>query len=506
MIEALRKIGELVVKKEMEIMELDENFWNNKVYESVYLISEESFNYDYFEKQVKNSLEKPHIIYICLENREDNLFLKYQGIELKEAIRSYNNNWIRKEAVGGSFYSPTIPLEISANKDSMKKMVDKALKNIIKTLIIKNNEIRYYPEKIKDFIININQNLKTNKEKIIDNITDMIFKTFLDVNISKNKINIIISIKIDNQTLKNNKKINLYLFNKFILKTFKTIESFSDSGKINWQNSKENMICSICSRINQNITTEYKPYTFYSNDKPSYNTNSNFSTNGKMFPIDIQCAYLVEIGRCYVDLNFEFNFSGNNFKLIPKVVFPNSQYQQKILDLKIDYENIINNDKRLDYVNDEEFLFLVLEDFNNTINFDMIFYEKNQAEFKILLHIKDVAPSRIKKIHNAFKNARKMGNDYRNYGNLISFYTIKRFFSRYEGESIKYDKEAFLEMLDIIFSNKKVKKSHLLSSFFSNFQNKIFKSKNEPYKARETEIHGCILIFEVLKQLNILNW
>ncbi|MEJ2251449.1 MAG: TM1802 family CRISPR-associated protein [Candidatus Lokiarchaeota archaeon] len=467
MIEALRKIGELVIKK----------------------------------------LEKPHVIYICFKTNEKNNQLIYQNIELKEAYKKDNNNWIKKEAVGGFYYSPTIPLKISTKKSSLLKNVNKTLKNLKKTLKIKKNEKSCYHEDVAYFISNLFKILETNKEYIINQIADKIFNTFLEANVSKNKINIIVSLKINNETLKDNRMLNHFLFHKYIIKTFKTTNAFNEEGIIHWESANEKMVCSVCSKSNRNITAEYKPYTFYSNDKPSYNTDSNFSTNSKMFPIDIQCAYLVEIGRCYVDMNYEFSLGEETFKLIPKILFPvDPIYQQKILDLKIDYEKLIKKEKRTERIKQEEFLFSVLEDFNNTINFDIIFYEKNQAEFKILLHIKDIAPSRIKKIHNAFKEARKMGNFYRNYGNLISFYTLKRFYSRYEGKSIKYDNEGFLEMLDIIFSGKEVKKSHILDLFFSNFQNKIFKSNNNPIQARQTEIHAAILIFEVLKQLNLLNW
>jgi CRISPR-associated Csh1 family protein len=332
------------------------------------------------------------------------------------------------------------------------------------------------------------------------------FNAFIERKISKNKINIIVSLKIDGQTLKEHQILNQYLFQKYIFKALKSKITFDANGNIIWSNTEEDMICSVCSRIKQNITTEYKPYTFYSNDKRSYNTNSKFSTNSRMFPIDIQCAYLVEIGRCYVDKNFEFEFGGYNFKLIPKILFPNQLYQKKILDLKIDYDNLVKNEERITRIKQEEFLLSVLGDFNNTINYDMIFYEKIQSEFRILLHIKDIAPSKIKRIHEAFKASRKIGNDNRSFGNLISFYTIKRFFSIYEGNSIKYDIESFLEMINIIFTGEKVKKSHLLTKFFANLQNKIHKAKENPIKARQREIHATLLIFELLKQLDLLVW
>jgi len=507
MIEALKKIGELVLKEEFNLSNLDEDFWENQAFRSIYLISEEAFNFDYFNNQVENELEKPYMIYILLETTEEISEAKYEGIELKEAFQKDNNKWIRKEAVGGVYYSPTIPVKISTKRANILKNVDKSIKTLIGTLKIKTKEKKYYLEEIYNYILKIFQTLKSNKSKINDEITDLIIKTFLEPSISQKKINIIISLKVNNQTLKENNYINKYLFHKFILKTFKTPDAFNQQGEVNWINSDESMRCALCSRENQNITTEYKPYTFYSKDKRSYNTNSNFSTSGNMFPIDIQCAYLVEIGKCYVDMNYEFKIGGYSFKLVPKILFPvSAEYEKKILDLRINYKKLMKKESRTNFVKQEDFLFSILEDFKNTVNFDMIFYEKNQAEFKILLHIKDVAPSRIKKIHDAFKESRKMGNTYRNYGNLISFYSIKRFFSRYEGSDIKFYDEEFLEMLDIIFSGKNIKKIHLLSSFYSNLKNKIFKSEKEPYQARETEIHAALLIFEVLKQLEILNW
>jgi len=509
MIDALKTIGECVVRKEFQISEITNKFWIEDVYKSIYLISEEAFNYDYYENQVKNSLEGPHIIYIKIIDNNTLDSFRFEEIKLSEAIPSNNDMWIKKEAIGGKYFSPTVPLEISTKREAMIKNVKNSIENIIKTLQIEKNEKsqKIYPEDLKVKLVNIRELLKNEIELIASQISDEIFLYFIENDVPKNKINIIISLQINNETLKQNNLLSKFLFHKFIEKNLKINNAFKN-GEIIWNNEKEERICSVCSQSHKNITSEYKPYTFYSKDKLSYNTQSQLTTNGNMFPIDIKCAYLVEIGRCYVDKNFEFRLGIEKFKIIPKILFPiDPEDQMSLLNIKSTYKDLIKNESRDNRILQEDFLLSVLKDFNNAINYDMIFFKKNQAEFKILLHIKDIAPSRIKKIHNAFKSSRKMGNsEGRNFGNLLSFYSIERFFSRYEGDSIKYDKEAFYEMINIIFSGKAIEKVSLLKTFFSNLTNKMFKSKERPSKSLNTETHAALLIFEFLKQLNQLKW
>ena len=61
-----------------------------------------------------------------------------------------------------------------------------------------------------------------------------------------------------------------------------------------------------------------------------------------MFPIDVKCAILVEVGRCFIDSEFEFRISGERFKLIPKIILPISyEEQDALLNLKTNYNNVM---------------------------------------------------------------------------------------------------------------------------------------------------------------------
>ncbi|MHA1375985.1 MAG: TM1802 family CRISPR-associated protein [Promethearchaeota archaeon] len=507
MIEALKKLGESVLKREFRLTSITGDFWESDVFKSVYLISEKAFNFEYFETQVENTLHKPHVIYIDLITTNNHYV--FHQITIEEARPHNNDLWIKKEAVGGSYFSPTIPLEISNSEKSMEKKTEKALKSIHSTIMINQSSIskKIYLEEIIRKLDEIREEMSNKKELIVREIYNILKDYFFDNEVPSNKINVILSLRIDKKTLKHNKLLSKYLYLKFIEKTLKINKAIQNS-IFRYEDNNEKRICSLCSEQKRFITIDYKPYTFFSNDKPSYNTQSHFTTSGSMFPLDIKCAYLIEIGRCYADKYFEFKIGEENCKIIPRILFPLDQKEEEsLLNLKANYYDIIKIKGLSNRVEKEESLFYALEDFNNSINYDMLFYEKNQSEFKILLYIKDIFPSQIKKIHEAFASTRKMGNSYnRKFGNLLSFYSIKRFFSRFEGNLLKYDMKAFYEMIDIIFSGKKVEKSSLLDVFFQNLPNKMFKGEKAPSQTHETENHSVLLIIELLKKLNQLKW
>ena len=106
----------------------------------------------------------------------------------------------------------------------------------------------------------------------------------------------------------------------------------------------------------------------------------------------------------------------------------------------------------------EEEIYEILKDTANFINYNLFFYEKNNSEFKIVMSIDDVFPSRFKKINSVkkdvenesiFKNIESGQNEI---DLKFSFGILKHFFpaSKIEGDFSKY----FLEITRSIFTSK----------------------------------------------------
>ncbi len=513
MIEALKNLGRIIIQKEFNLQfeDFEEEIWADTSKLS-YLISEQAFNYDYFENQVENVLEKPHILYINIISKKNGH--KFSEISLHQASIYKNDSWVKKEAIGGKFFTPTIPLEAKSTLKSMEKTADKSFTNLIKSLKLnankKNDQI--YSESLRLFLGEIVAILQEKKAEIIQKIAEKILQFFFEVDdpVAASKVRALLTLKVDGKTISEHLLLSEFIIHAFIVKILKVDKCFKN-GKIIWTNPKEKMYCSVCQESGNFISTEYKPYTFYTKDKTGYVTQAFLNKNsGHMFPIDLKCALLIEIGRCYVDKYYEFRLNRDNFKLIPKILFPLELKEEKsILSLKNTYKELIQTQsiKSNDRIAQEKSFLFALMDFKNTINFDMIFYEKDQAEFKILLHIKDVAPSRIKIIYDAFEAVRKfISTSPRNYPKLLSFYSIKRLFSRKTGNDFEYDMPSYYKMLESIFSGIDINKNNLLTEFYSNLPSKMYQGGKSPTNNFESEAKSFLSILLLLESLQILIW
>lgn len=216
---------------------------------------------------------------------------------------------------------------------------------------------------------------------------------------------------------------------------------------------KDRAVCSICTEKTYEIYGLASPFPFYTIDKIGYVSGGfDYEKAWRNFPICKQCTIELELGKKYLDNNLLFSFYGRRYYLIPKPI-----YKTEMKDILTKYLSLKGEDVktvRENYVNTEERVMRYISEESNSISFDLMFIEKNNAALNIMLNIEDVAPSRFRKIFNSLDEIRYM--DFFK-DKPVSFELLNMVFDR------ESHNRYFLDTIDRIISDRKIDYKFLMS-------------------------------------------
>lgn len=422
------------------------------------------------------------ILFINLKRND--VGFEYIGIETEE---------FSKDKLGKYLYKKGSPNGLDVTPISMITDLEKTFLKVKMLPWFKNyNQIGLDEE--TNFLVYIGKCIRAKKEDIFD-----------DLKSKHNKEYNIISLKIDD------KYIGEYEIFQTILKEKAKKNFYSKYGKISKSNNK---FCSICSSKKE-VYGFVDTYKFYTVDKPGF-VSSGFRQKDawKNYPVCFDCAIYLEAGKKYLKENLDFNFYGFNYTLIPKFVDVIEE------DIKHDCLKIMKNWKdpkfRKNEINqltsDESEILEKLSDEKNYLNLDFMFYDAPKASvFNILLYIKSILPSDLKRLFDAkqeidninifedcmdpiFKNGKKIGEKPLefNFGIVRNFFpkiSNNRTFNRY-----------FLDVVNKIFTRKPIDYEFLISFIMRKTRDAFVNG----YNTKLPILKGFMLI-NFLKKLDILQ-
>jgi CRISPR-associated protein Csh1 len=232
--------------------------------------------------------------------------------------------------------------------------------------------------------------------------------------------------------------------------------------------AREN-VCSICNNNKQEVFGFFTDLKFYNVDKPGMITGGFKHNNAwKNYPVCLDCALSIRNGYSFLRNKFDFKFYGLRYFFIPKVT--DSNLYDDILDSLLSYKNQTFRYKDVQRItNDEDELFVYIEEKMSNVSFDLFFYDMPQKSvLRILMIIEDILPTRLKELFLAkqnidniifFKDAKSKEDERLCYFN---FGIIRNFFPNSNIEGNK-DKN-FIEITDKIFKGKPVDYKFILQN------------------------------------------
>ena len=165
----------------------------------------------------------------------------------------------------------------------------------------------------------------------------------------------------------------------------------------------------------------------------------------------------MELGKSYLDQNLKLSFYGRSFYLIPKLIYKrnlNDTLKKYRSAFSVD-ENKSSNNLLSKESNAETRIMKILGKEENSITFDLMFIEENNAALNILLNIEDVHPSTLKKLYKTWDNIGNM-NFFKQYPYLTNFAYLSLLF-----DSKNYNRY-FLDTVDKIIGQGKIEYKFLI--------------------------------------------
>lgn len=239
----------------------------------------------------------------------------------------------------------------------------------------------------------------------------------------------------------------------------------------------KNMSCSICYEKKSEVWGYVSTYNFYTSKTEFASIAGGFKKDKahKNYPVCPTCAIELNKVKELVDDFFEFKFSGLRYILIPEFISvnPDDETVKEILDIIVDSRNIddprlggftLGKDKYL-LEDDKGFIFNLLAEKKSIVSYSMLFYEENNAEFKIMMMIDDVFPAQFDAILKAKEkvDSKKVFQEIVYKGERLNFKfdLLKEIFpikSKKYGDFTK----AFLEVLRNVFLSQKIEYDFIL--------------------------------------------
>ncbi len=278
----------------------------------------------------------------------------------------------------------------------------------------------------------------------------------------------------------------------------------------------DNKTCFCCKENNKKVYGFVNTYNFYTVDKKGF-VAGGFDQNKswKNYPICPDCAETIRNGKKYLENNFLDKFSGLTYMIIPKTIFntkddKSSNYYESLLK---EFENknkiSISNDRKKELFYNEKISTEAMAEMQNNIFYNIMFYEKSNSAFKILLNVEDVLPSRLKKIfdikievekYDIYNNLKGRNKEKKEifFDLIFNFGIIRDFFPNKTIEG-NWDKN-FLEIINSIFINKKIDYFYLINNYLRIIYQKINNGESIYFDTRKS-----LLILEFLLKMDLLK-
>ena len=231
---------------------------------------------------------------------------------------------------------------------------------------------------------------------------------------------------------------------------------------------REEKICSLCKKMRPvtDKTTKFE-FKYYMTDKIGFSSgiSGDFTDN---FRLCEPCYQAILAGE-----NFIKKYAGlriGNFKsyMVPSAIYdPDEALIRRDSPLWNEFKKALTDIKQV--INEEIFLQKIMEfaDKGNNYIFNIVFYEKSQASFKILKMIKDIPPSRFLQITKVSKKIDKkyrdlLGKD-RSWG--IDFNRIYYMLPLKISKGSPVEHRKLLNLYEDILQGNPVKENYLIRQF-----------------------------------------
>lgn len=423
------------------------------------------------------------VIILQFESGENGTSFDYKGCYLEKfnAVKNKQKIFFKKVAARGTSEFPSVFVTFKDINENEEYFSEKKKKGKIITILQKYND----DEKISSLYDSFLQNSEQIKESI---------KESMQGRKTDNEL-YILSLQIDNKYIGESD-----IFKGIRQKTKENLLApyFTLDNKVL---KEENKFCSVCLNDNKEVWGYVSTFNFYTSKTEFAPIAGGLDKTKawKNYPVCPECAVKLKDVKPIIEEYMSYYFCGFSYYLIPEFVISHPD-NTEIMDYFLDKETALgkfslSEQTRNSITNSNADILDIIKDSDNRANYSMLFYKKNNNEFKILMSIEDVYPSQFKQIFVA-KNKAEENHIFKNMKGSKGIYDLKfkfEFIKDFMGELEK----SFLEIVRSVFLQKKIDYSFLML--------KIAESIRARFANNENISLSVLKSFMTLKFLNNLN-
>lgn len=398
--------------------------------------------------------------------------------------------------------------------------------NLVPTLLLQtdrtlekySDNVRKLIKKVKQSVLNYNHSFINLQQ--IELIEQKLLQYYQFINFEKRYL---FTIKIDDK-----------YFGDF--EDYKNLFREDAYGKYYKASSAKDRLCAVTYKQSEEVWGRVDTLGF-TVDAATFSRNG-FDTKDsyKMFPVSPDAVKVLEGAKRIIlesDLNLTRNFYGLKYFILPHFIKTNAEITDEVIKLFIkksitkqsfesEGKGIISNETIISEIINDEALS------KDEIYYDIFFYQPNNAQFLIKLHLSDVLPSRFKKIFEVkeqverkykllsrvfikarTKNSKDIIKSYTlSFAGYYEkgfppFYGIKDYFS----QKVRTDTifhPYFYKVLEAVFYGTSLNKETILKAFMEKIA-LAFKNVKDNPNDFPRHVKTSFIIYQFFNQLNLFN-
>lgn len=398
--------------------------------------------------------------------------------------------------------------------------------NLVPTLLLQmDSNIEKYADNVRKLIKKVKQSVANNGHKFISiEQIDTIEKKLIEHHKSmSNDKRYMFSMKIDEN-----------YFGDF--EGYKELFREEAYSKYYKDSKSVNKVCSITYKPSPEVWGRVDTLGF-TVDALSFSRNGfNVNDSYKMFPVSPEAVKILEGAKRIIidsDLSLTRNFFGLKYFILPHFIVNNEVLINRTLQtfFQTAHDDISFEKEGDSIIYNETLLHRITEKYElqESVYYDIFFFQPNNAQFLIKLHLSDVLPSRFKEIFDAkkrieeryriinrivikAKNAKSSDiiKNYKvNFGGLYEkgmppMYGIKDYFSQKVRTDIIFH-PYFYKILEAVFYGNKLNKETILQAFMETIVIAFKNSKENPNDFSR-HVKTSFTIYQFFNELKLINF
>ena len=293
------------------------------------------------------------------------------------------------------------------------------------------------------------------------------------------------------------------------------------SNKYGVESIGQDKVCSVCGDVKEQVYSFAVPWTFHNYDKPGNIAGGfNVAESWKNTPICFECATRLETGKIYIEDKLNFNFVyGFRYLLIPKLALGGDI--KDILTIlgakdRKEHQKLDQEAKRRLLADEGDILDIVAKQ-SDFVSTSLLFYEVDNSQYKILLLVEGILPSRLSRLFSVKNTVDKRFKPYydialsepqREKNPLVfNFGVVRRFFpsEKEKGDfaaksKSKISDKMFMEVVNKIFVGNSIDYQLLIGFITERIRDAFDKNAS----TNISTIYGFLLL-HYLNELGILK-